>query len=93
MNDSIYHKIVNPETGRKVYLFGNGGKRVLNGYLRHLSNVSQTGGSQNLQNLTRSDIKSIIENSPPGGRWNKDEIKKLASLNINKLNKADYNGK
>ncbi len=90
MNNTIYQKIVNPSTGRKVNVHGKQGKGVIDGYINHLANISQMGGSKSLSNLSDDDIKDIIKNAPPGGRWNKNEVKTLAKLNTDKLTNNDY---
>ena len=90
MNNLIYQKIINPNTGRPVKLKGKQGKHVLNGYLSHLAKISQLGGSGGLENLSEQDIKDIILNAPPGGRWNKNEVNTLSKLDADKLKSEDY---
>ena len=75
MTYEIYQKIVNPHTGRKLNIHGKQGQQILDGYIGHLSKISQLGGSKTLNSLSDDDIRDIIKNAPPGGRWNKNEVK------------------
>ena len=90
MNQSPYHKIINPNTGRPVKLNGLQGKKVLNGYVSRLAEISQLGGAKSIGSLSDNDIKDIILNAPPGGRWNKNEVNVLAKLDADKLTDDDY---
>jgi len=53
----IWNKIVNPETGRKVYINGNIGKRILRKYLVQLGGTNTLGGKKN------QDLWKILTNS------------------------------
>jgi hypothetical protein len=80
----MWHKIVNPETGRKVSVTGTIGKRILRNYINQLN-----GGAQFISEEEKEENRGMRARKEARGSARSERIKKLKKIRKERERRAE----